>query len=194
MGWTEPRDWVTGEVVTAANMNTHVRDNFLVVGSALLLPVMTPPQLLTPQGFLTLSAATAAVVDRLYAVPLTVPGTTTFDRIILLGSEAVGNARMGIYSSSAGAPGALILDAGAVALGAVNTTITISQELTGPEKYWLAIVFDSTPNVAVAQPVGIAPWAELTFTYAALPNPYGTVNSYILTGTAAVPQMALRTA
>lgn len=27
MGWTAPRDWVTGEVVTAALMNTHVRDN-----------------------------------------------------------------------------------------------------------------------------------------------------------------------
>jgi len=27
MGWTAPRTWVTGEVVTAAIMNTHVRDN-----------------------------------------------------------------------------------------------------------------------------------------------------------------------
>lgn len=27
MAWTAPRTWVTGEVVTAAIMNTHVRDN-----------------------------------------------------------------------------------------------------------------------------------------------------------------------
>lgn len=27
MGWTNPRTWVTGEVVTAAQMNAHVRDN-----------------------------------------------------------------------------------------------------------------------------------------------------------------------
>ena len=27
MAWTAPRTWVTNEVVTAANMNTHVRDN-----------------------------------------------------------------------------------------------------------------------------------------------------------------------
>ncbi len=27
MAWTAPRTWVTGEVVTAALMNTHVRDN-----------------------------------------------------------------------------------------------------------------------------------------------------------------------
>ena len=28
MAWTTPRDWVAGEVVTAAIMNTHVRDDF----------------------------------------------------------------------------------------------------------------------------------------------------------------------
>lgn len=27
--WTAPRTWVTGEIVSAANMNTHVRDEFL---------------------------------------------------------------------------------------------------------------------------------------------------------------------
>lgn len=27
MGWTTPRTWVTGEVVTAAEMNTNIRDN-----------------------------------------------------------------------------------------------------------------------------------------------------------------------
>lgn len=28
MSWTVPRTWVSGEIVTAANMNTHVRDQF----------------------------------------------------------------------------------------------------------------------------------------------------------------------
>lgn len=27
MGWTVPKSWASGEVLTAANMNTHVRDN-----------------------------------------------------------------------------------------------------------------------------------------------------------------------
>lgn len=27
-GWTSPRTWVTSEIVTAAEMNAHVRDNF----------------------------------------------------------------------------------------------------------------------------------------------------------------------
>lgn len=34
MSWTAPRTWVTGEVVTAALMNTHVRDNMLETAPA----------------------------------------------------------------------------------------------------------------------------------------------------------------
>ena len=34
MAWTAPRTWVTAEVVTAALMNTHVRDNLLETASA----------------------------------------------------------------------------------------------------------------------------------------------------------------
>jgi hypothetical protein len=33
MAWTTPRTWTTGEVVTAAMMNTHVRDNLLALFS-----------------------------------------------------------------------------------------------------------------------------------------------------------------
>lgn len=32
MAWTAPRTWVAGETVTAAIMNTHVRDNLLDLG------------------------------------------------------------------------------------------------------------------------------------------------------------------
>lgn len=34
MAWTSPRTWVSSEVVTAAIMNTHVRDNFKAIGDA----------------------------------------------------------------------------------------------------------------------------------------------------------------
>lgn len=34
MAWTAPRTWVTGETVTAALMNAHIRDNFLETGAA----------------------------------------------------------------------------------------------------------------------------------------------------------------
>jgi len=32
MGWTSPRTWVTGEIVTAAMLNEQLRDNFLYLG------------------------------------------------------------------------------------------------------------------------------------------------------------------
>lgn len=34
MAWTAPRTWVTNEIVTAAMMNTHVRDNLLQAAAA----------------------------------------------------------------------------------------------------------------------------------------------------------------
>ncbi len=34
MAWTAPRTWVTGETVTAAIMNTHVKDNLTALKSA----------------------------------------------------------------------------------------------------------------------------------------------------------------
>ena len=33
MPWTTPKTWATNEVVTAANMNTHLRDNMAFLGS-----------------------------------------------------------------------------------------------------------------------------------------------------------------
>jgi len=34
MAWTDPRTWVASEVVTAALLNTHVRDNLKAIGDA----------------------------------------------------------------------------------------------------------------------------------------------------------------
>lgn len=35
MAWTSPRTWVAGETVTAALLNTHVRDNLKAIGDPL---------------------------------------------------------------------------------------------------------------------------------------------------------------
>lgn len=34
MTWTSPRTWVSGEALTASNLNVHVRDNLKAVGDA----------------------------------------------------------------------------------------------------------------------------------------------------------------
>lgn len=51
MAWTTPRTWTTGELVTAAIMNTHVRDNFNT----------TPAALVTALGDLTPATGTSAM-------------------------------------------------------------------------------------------------------------------------------------
>lgn len=42
MAWTSPRTWTTGEVVTAALMNTHLRDNLKAVGDSWVTTGWTP--------------------------------------------------------------------------------------------------------------------------------------------------------
>lgn len=37
MAWTAPRTWVTGEIVTAALMNAHVRDNLNALNARLVI-------------------------------------------------------------------------------------------------------------------------------------------------------------
>ena len=39
MAWTTPRTWVAAEVPTAANMNTHIRDNFNTLSPAVVTTV-----------------------------------------------------------------------------------------------------------------------------------------------------------
>lgn len=37
MAWTNPKTWSVGETLTAANFNTHIRDNLLAVGEHLIV-------------------------------------------------------------------------------------------------------------------------------------------------------------
>lgn len=68
MAWTAPRTWVTSELVTAAIMNTHVRDNLLETAPA---KVTAAAQLLVSTGP---NAVAARQVDK--ATDLSNPETT----------------------------------------------------------------------------------------------------------------------
>ena len=73
MAWTTPRTWVTNELVTAAMLNTHIRDNL--------------NYLLNPNGFFTSSTGTFTTSS---ATPVTVNAAlsttiTTYGGDILLG-------------------------------------------------------------------------------------------------------------
>ncbi|MGH2374564.1 MAG: hypothetical protein ACRDIC_14005 [bacterium] len=126
MPWTNPKTWSVGELVTAANMNTHVRDNELAlgrdvygvrnVGTAGGLgerwyvagPVATSGE--TPSG-------TSFAIGRLHTLPLLSPRGGTLDRIAFNVTTAIasGLARVGIYQATSATnlyPDALIVDGG----------------------------------------------------------------------------------
>lgn len=89
-----------------------------------------------------------------------------------------GNARLGVYADSSGSPGALVADAGAVAVSGANWyAITgLSIDVTDDAYYWLVMLADSAFyfGMTVAKPVTCYWHGE---TYGALPDPFGTADN-----------------
>lgn len=201
MAYATPPTAVTGTVWTAANMNVY-RDDIIQLSTGLLIPSHRSGEYYGSQ--LEASTQTSPVsANQLYGNPIVVPATATYDRIACYTSSgAAGNVRQGIYQDNGGIPGALVLDAGAMAVGATSNVITISQSLSGPAKYWLACVFSAGPTMYLwngSAFIGSAnPWAgfspvtgaQRAFTYAALPDPFTPTAG----GAAATPVMSLRAA
>lgn len=119
-------------------------------------------------SFLTGGAVTTqalASANSLRVFPFFVPKTMRFDRIAIRVSTAATGAtpriRLGVYEDKGDGsvyPGALVLDAGEVA---VNTTglkeLAIDLTLRGGKLYWLALVGQDTASlVAAATPVADA--------------------------------------
>jgi len=99
------------------------------------------------------------------------------------GSNTAGNNRLGCYADNGSTqPGALLVDSGSVARGANNTytfnTVTEFQATT--TTLWLAVTSDATgTNVygVLLSAGGVNKAYEKTFTYAALPNPFGSTTT-----------------
>jgi hypothetical protein len=96
MAWTAPRTWVTGEIVTSSQLNTHVRDNLLsVVPVGTVLPYAG---LSLPSGSLYLFCDGSAVSRTTYSALFTAvgasygagDGSTTFNVPDLRGRVPVG--------------------------------------------------------------------------------------------------------
>lgn len=158
----------------------------------------------------TISADLSLVANRFYATHFPVAHKQTWDRIGIAVQTAGGGgetARLGIYQVGAdGLPGALVLDAGTVAVdGTGDKEIIISQALA-PGWYFVALLSDSstakieTMNLAQANRMfgGNGPgsqrlgYVQRTQTFGALPDPYG--GSVTLIAGASTPQISLRAA
>lgn len=93
--------------------------------------------------------------NRLYAKVFVCLSSETFTKIGIEVTTGAGtNARLGIYSSSNGRPGSLLLDAGTVSTATTGEKeVTISQALPAGT-YFLGAVFDNTPIVRAVASTG----------------------------------------
>lgn len=143
----------------------------------------------------------ALTANRLYAMPIRLDGPATLTAIYTrMSATATGNCRMGLYTvnSTTYAPDALIVDAGeATTASGTSIYLTLDDLALDAGFVYLALVASGTPTVQAftasqspvgtvqANPAGIVTHYYQTFTYGALPDPFGS-NSY---GTGDVPRI-----
>lgn len=77
MAWTSPRTWVAGEVVSAALMNAHLRDNLKALGDSWTSYTPTMANWSTGNGTLTGSYLNTGKLV-IFRVKLTAGSTTSF--------------------------------------------------------------------------------------------------------------------
>jgi hypothetical protein len=87
--------------------------------------------------------------DRIYGMPVYVP-VTTFNQGIgffVITAAAGKSVRLGIYADNGGVPGALLVDAGAVSVAAVDAAALALTYWLRPGWYWLACLSEGTPVI-----------------------------------------------
>jgi hypothetical protein len=141
-GKAPPIGGTTGQVLAKINATDYNTQWVTQSGGSSVPPAYLP---FVSQAFYksAIPGTSGAVsnTNTTYYSPFYVPATTSFDRIGCTTTTVTtsGNARLGIYSDTNGAPDALVLDAGTVSYSANSSPylITIDQSLT-PGWYWLA--------------------------------------------------------
>jgi hypothetical protein len=133
--------------------------------------------------FRQVSATTTAVGSNLlFAHPMSF-GIQLCDTLAMECTVALGNTRMGLYKYdyTTGLPGALIVDAGAVALTVAIKELTFTQKVVGD--CWIASIFDAGPTMrsgtgATSAWIGAADFQtvrlgiQVSQTYGPLPDPF----------------------
>ena len=134
---------------------------------------------------------TINTIDRVWAWTWWLAETTRFDRIgvNVTTAQASANARVGVYDSDeAGYPENLVVESASLdtsTTGVKETTIDVL--MRGPARYWAGVVTDVSAVAftidGAGQIIGLdTPGKQaqnniwVAHTFAALPDPYGTVN------------------
>ncbi len=132
MAWTAPRTWATGEVVTAALMNTHVRDNQLYLKSALdTLEATTFPVILDNQVSLSGVANSGTSETTLFSYTMPADTLDANDRVVrvfcsLILAATANNKQLRLYLGGTG--GTELWDSGALVLN--GEWVTIEAQIT----------------------------------------------------------------
>lgn len=134
MAWTAPRTWVAAEVVTAALLNTHLRDNLNAVNNTLFIPASA--LLGVPVGTPSLSVLVtnigpawlldAATDEEVAGWSIFPPGWLTADFVVWWTNTGAGSGDVRFdltYKVAA--------DAGAINSGSTTTSSTV----TAPAQY-----------------------------------------------------------
>jgi hypothetical protein len=149
MAWTDPRTWVTGEVVTASQMNTHIRDNMNALGPALGAYQRGTTDL---EAWYPCGARTGADLvggsfstDLLYVVPFFPIRGATIDRIgVSVSTTGDLDARAGLYAPKSQTniyPGSLLAEGGPWTTGSTGmASTTISAAVGSNFILWAAVV------------------------------------------------------
>lgn len=87
MGWTLPKTWVTGDLITANDMNTHVKENLIALKGPATLMYNSP---------LYLSTTSTSFVD-IDATNLTFNATTSGGRFLI---GMIGKTDMGSFNTT----------------------------------------------------------------------------------------------
>lgn len=145
-------------------------------------------------GWIRRDPAAAIAANRLCASPHIIARRSTIDRIaIKVTALAAGShCRLGIYDSDGVYPKNLVLDAGEIDSSTTGFKAIVIDRQLNPGLYWFAVVSDGTPAlhfldnsydqgavVLGLEGDGSSMYLNATsvyrsFTYGALPNPFGT--------------------
>jgi len=144
MAWTAPRTWVASEVVTAALLNTHLRDNLKAIGDAWTdyTPTWTATGFTQGNGTITGDWISAGKLI-IYRITATIGSTTT----VGTGAYSFGLPTTAIDTNMPGG-GITIFDSSAPAVRQrdvyINTTTTVAGQdeagafVTGAAPFTLA--------------------------------------------------------
>jgi len=156
MAWTAPKTWTVGEMVTAANMNTHLRDNLNALGRdpygvRVIGTAGGFGERWHVAGAITHQAdgfgSTSLPIDTLHTIPFVSPRGGTLDRIgfsVATGGGAGSVARAGIYQATSDTdpyPSARIVDGGEFVTTSTGVkAATISVVLEPDILYWAVLL------------------------------------------------------